>query len=162
VKLTPKRSLSIQYVLPDNTPVDGMIVYVMRDIDLVGRGITNEDGFVTVYLKDEIYAEETLTVYMADPNEMLEENVMEIEAPSEHSDIVITLNEEISGGWFKKIGGVFKKVGGVLKKVVSIPGKVFKTIITKIPGLSKALSTVMKFTGISKVFYVLGKIPVIG
>lgn len=90
---------------------------------MVGRGITNEEGFVTVYLKDEIYPEETLTAYMSDPYDLLEENVMEIEAPYEHADVTITLDEQISGGFFKKISKVFKKIVKVVTKVVSIPGK---------------------------------------
>ena len=81
VQLIPKRVLGIQYVLRDNTPIDEMIVYVLRDIELVGRGVTNEDGFVSIYLRDDIYPDDELTIYMADPYEILEENVMTIDAP---------------------------------------------------------------------------------
>jgi len=139
IELLPKRSLSIQYVLQDNTPVDGLIVYVVKGIQLVGRGITNQDGYVTVYLRDEINPEDLLTVYMADPDELLDEHSMQVEAPYDNQDVVITLNEQISGGFFKKIKKAFKKVTHVVTKVINVPGKLIKTVMTKIPGVSKAL-----------------------
>ena len=40
----------------------------------------------------------------------------------------------------------------VVTKVVNIPSKVISTVMTKIPGVSKVIQGVMKYTGISKVF----------
>lgn len=139
-----------------------MNVYVMRDITLVGRGVTDEDGLVSVYLKDEIYADEQLTIYMNDPYEILDEHVMNFDAPAESTELFIVLNEEISGGWWRKVRRIVTRVAKVAFKVLPLPGKLLPTILTKVPGLSGGLQKVMKFTGATKVFTVLGKVPAVG